>query len=123
MTAYWVARSKVNDPVEYKKYTDQVPGIIAKFAPNGVRIDKVRDDLTISLGGTPSVTAIVDSNAPFVMKWGASSFVSKHRAQQYPTFATLSRAIVEQRGCRPRSEHVVDHRQGAWLKLFVQAPA
>jgi uncharacterized protein (DUF1330 family) len=31
MPAYWVARSKINDPVEYKKYTDQVPGIIAKF--------------------------------------------------------------------------------------------
>lgn len=42
-----------------------------------------------------SVTTIIDSNAPFVMKWGASSFVSKHRAQQYPTFATLSRAIDE----------------------------
>jgi hypothetical protein len=31
MPAYWVARSKVNDPVEYKKYTDLVPDIIAKF--------------------------------------------------------------------------------------------
>ena len=31
MPAYWVARSKINDPVEYKKYTDRVPGIIAKF--------------------------------------------------------------------------------------------
>ena len=31
MPAYWVARSKVNDPVEYKKYTDLVPGIITKF--------------------------------------------------------------------------------------------
>src|ERR1041385_4720265 len=31
MPAYWVARSKVNDPVEYKKYTDLVPGIIAKY--------------------------------------------------------------------------------------------
>ena len=28
---YWVARSKINDPVEYKKYTDLVPAIIAKF--------------------------------------------------------------------------------------------
>jgi len=27
----WVARSKINDPVEYKKYTDLVPDIIAKF--------------------------------------------------------------------------------------------
>jgi uncharacterized protein (DUF1330 family) len=31
MPAYWFARSKINDPVAYKKYTDRVPGIIAKF--------------------------------------------------------------------------------------------
>ena len=31
MPAYWLARSKIIDPVEYKKYTDQVPGIIAKY--------------------------------------------------------------------------------------------
>jgi len=31
MPAYWLARSHINDPVEYKKYTDRVPGIIAKF--------------------------------------------------------------------------------------------
>lgn len=31
MPAYWLARAKINDPVEYKKYTDQVPGIIAKY--------------------------------------------------------------------------------------------
>ena len=31
MAAYWVARSKINDPVEYKKYTDRVPGIIGRF--------------------------------------------------------------------------------------------
>jgi uncharacterized protein (DUF1330 family) len=30
MPAYWVARAKVNDPVEYKKYTDLVPAIVAK---------------------------------------------------------------------------------------------
>ncbi len=31
MPAYWLARCKIDDPVEYKKYTDQVPGIIEKF--------------------------------------------------------------------------------------------
>jgi len=31
MPAYWVARSKINDPVEYKKYTDLVPAVIAKY--------------------------------------------------------------------------------------------
>ena len=31
MAAYWVARSKINDPVEYKKYTDRVPAILARY--------------------------------------------------------------------------------------------
>jgi uncharacterized protein (DUF1330 family) len=31
MPAYWVARSRIIDPVEYKKYTDQVPAIIEKY--------------------------------------------------------------------------------------------
>jgi uncharacterized protein (DUF1330 family) len=31
MPAYWVARSRISDPAEYKKYTDLVPGIIAKY--------------------------------------------------------------------------------------------
>ena len=31
MVAYWVARAKINDPVEYKKYTDLVPEIIAGY--------------------------------------------------------------------------------------------
>lgn len=31
MPAYWVARAKVNDAVEYKRYTDLVPPIIQKF--------------------------------------------------------------------------------------------
>ena len=28
MSAYWIARSHITDPVEYKKYTDRVPAII-----------------------------------------------------------------------------------------------
>jgi uncharacterized protein (DUF1330 family) len=31
MPAYWVARAKINDPVEYQKYADPAPDIIAKF--------------------------------------------------------------------------------------------
>ena len=31
MVAYWIARAKINDPVEYKKYTDLVPGILERF--------------------------------------------------------------------------------------------
>ncbi|GGK49121.1 DUF1330 domain-containing protein [Salinarimonas ramus] len=29
MTAYWIARSRIIDPVDYKKYTDRVPEIVA----------------------------------------------------------------------------------------------
>lgn len=31
MAAYWVARAKINDPEQYKKYTDRVPAILQKF--------------------------------------------------------------------------------------------
>ena len=31
MPAYWVARSKINDPVEYKKYTDRIPAIMKRY--------------------------------------------------------------------------------------------
>ena len=31
MPAYWVARAKINDPVEYKRYTDEVPAILQKY--------------------------------------------------------------------------------------------
>ena len=41
MPAYWLARAKVNDAVEYKKYTDLVPAIIAKY-----------DGVVLARGGT-----------------------------------------------------------------------
>src|SRR6266540_2547729 len=31
MPAYWLARAKITDPVEYKKYTDLVPDIVNRF--------------------------------------------------------------------------------------------
>ena len=31
MPAYWIARAKINDPVAYKRYTHQVPEIIARY--------------------------------------------------------------------------------------------
>jgi uncharacterized protein (DUF1330 family) len=30
MAAYWVARARIDNPVEYKRYTDLVPAIINK---------------------------------------------------------------------------------------------
>lgn len=31
MVAYWVARAKINNPNEYKKYTDLVPEILKQY--------------------------------------------------------------------------------------------
>jgi uncharacterized protein (DUF1330 family) len=31
MPAFWIARSRIDDPVAYKKYTDLVPGIISRY--------------------------------------------------------------------------------------------
>jgi uncharacterized protein (DUF1330 family) len=31
MPAYWIARAKITDPVQYKKYTDRVPDIIDRY--------------------------------------------------------------------------------------------
>ena len=31
MSAYWLARAKITDRVAYKKYTDQVPGILQRY--------------------------------------------------------------------------------------------
>lgn len=31
MTAYWIARSRITNPGEYKKYTDLVPAIIEEY--------------------------------------------------------------------------------------------
>jgi uncharacterized protein (DUF1330 family) len=31
MPAYWIARGRINDPVEYKKYADQVPKILSEY--------------------------------------------------------------------------------------------
>jgi len=31
LVAYWLARARIVDPVEYKKYTDLVPDIIARY--------------------------------------------------------------------------------------------
>jgi uncharacterized protein (DUF1330 family) len=31
MAAYWIAHAKINDPVEYKRYTDPLPDIFKQY--------------------------------------------------------------------------------------------
>ncbi|MEK7231457.1 MAG: hypothetical protein AAB115_05485 [Pseudomonadota bacterium] len=40
MPAYWIARSKINDPVEYKKYTDRAGGAAVITGRIETRIEK-----------------------------------------------------------------------------------
>ena len=57
----------------------------AAGTPNGVRIDKLRDDLTVSLGGTPTVTAVGNFSAPTVSGAVAAAQSAWVRQQLRPT--------------------------------------
>ena len=53
MPAYWLSRCKVIDPVEYKKYTDLVPSIIAKYGGKVLARGGSFDD-----GGPPPLSSL-----------------------------------------------------------------
>jgi hypothetical protein len=53
--------------------------------PNGVRIDKLRDDLAIEVGGTPTITAIGNFSAPAVSAAVPSTQSAWVRQQLRPT--------------------------------------
>ena len=65
MPAYWMAHATINDPVEYKKYTDLVPEIVKK---HGGRV--------LARGGRYKINE------------GAPQFHSRHRhiVIEFPTF-------------------------------------
>ncbi len=50
MPAYWVARSKINDPVACKKYTDQVPDVLVQFGGKALAHHSDRDVCWILAG-------------------------------------------------------------------------
>jgi len=54
-------------------------------APNGVRVDKVRDELAVELGGTPTVTAVGNFSAPAVSGAVSSTQSAWVRQQLRPT--------------------------------------
>src|SRR6185503_17732614 len=83
MPAYWVARSKVNDPVEYKKYTDRVPAIIAKF---GGKVLARGGDYQI-MEGTDRFHRFVVIEFPTM-----EQAVACHRSPEYQEAAAFRRA-------------------------------
>ena len=60
MVAFWIARAKVNDPEQYKKYADLAPAIIGKFGGKFL----ARGGKFKTLEGPEKFTASSSSSSP-----------------------------------------------------------
>lgn len=83
MPAYWLARCKINDPVEYKKYTDRVPAIIAGFGGK-----------VLARGGKHQIMEGTDRFHRFVVIEfpDLDQAVKCHQSPEYQTAAAFRRA-------------------------------
>jgi uncharacterized protein (DUF1330 family) len=83
MPAYWIARCKINDPVEYKKYTDLVPGIITQYGGK-----------VLARGGRFQVMEGTDKYHRFVVIEFPTleQAVACHRSPEYQKAAAFRRA-------------------------------
>ena len=83
MPAYWVARAKINDPVEYKRYTDLVPGIIKEYGGK-----------VLARGGKYQIMEGTDKFHRFVVIEFPSmeDAVNCHRSPEYQAAAAFRRA-------------------------------
>lgn len=102
MPAYWLARCKINNPVEYKKYTDRVPDIIARYGGK-----------VLARGGRHQIMEGSDRFHRFVVIEFPSleQAVKCHRSPEYQEAAAFRRApgvgeveqvIVESGDATPR---------------------
>ena len=88
MPAYWVARAKVTDPVAYKKYTDQVPGILARY-----------DGKVLARGGRYQIMegrrrTFTGSSSSSFQRWSRVSPVSSRRnTRPRPPSAVTAEAL------------------------------
>jgi uncharacterized protein (DUF1330 family) len=83
MPAYWLARCKIDDPIEYKKYTDLVPAIIAKFGGKVL----ARGGKYQIMEGTDKFTRYVVIEFPTM-----EQAVACHRSPEYQAAAVFRRA-------------------------------
>lgn len=83
MPAYWLARAKINDPVEYKKYTDRVPAIIKQYGGK-----------VLARGGKYQIMEGTDRFHRFVVIEFPSveQAVACHRSPEYQEAAAFRRA-------------------------------
>jgi uncharacterized protein (DUF1330 family) len=102
MPAYWLARSKINDPVAYKKYTDEVPGILKK---HGGRPFARGGDFKVLEGDSPYERFIVvefDSMADAEACFNSPEYVEAAAHRRVAGVATNELVIVEGGDATPR---------------------
>jgi uncharacterized protein (DUF1330 family) len=83
MPAYWLARARINDPVEYKKYTDRVPAILKQYGGK-----------VLTRGGKYQIMEGTDRFHRFVVIEFPSleQAVKCHRSPEYQEAAAFRRA-------------------------------
>lgn len=83
MPAYWLARAKIDNPVEYKKYTDRVPAIIKQYGGK-----------VLARGGKYQIMEGTDRFHRFVVIEFPSveQAVKCHRSPEYQEAAAFRRA-------------------------------
>jgi uncharacterized protein (DUF1330 family) len=109
MAAYWIARARINNPEEYKKYTDRVPAILAR---HGGKV--------LARGGASKVLEGSDFYHRFVVIEFPSmeSALACHASPEYKEAASFRRsgggeveiAIVE--GALPTSDDITNSDSG-----------
>lgn len=102
MTAYWLARAKINDPVEYKKYTDHIPSILEKF--NG-RVFARGGDFKVLEGESPYERFIViefDSMADAEACFNSQEYQDAAAHRRAPGIAQNELVIVDGGDATPR---------------------
>jgi uncharacterized protein (DUF1330 family) len=102
MPAYWLARATINDPEAYKRYTDQVPGILAKY--NG-RVFARGGDYKVLEGESPYQRFIVvefDSMADAEACFNSQEYVEAASHRRAPGVAQNELVIVEGGDATPR---------------------
>jgi|TARA_A100001037_G_C15064677_1_gene596426 uncharacterized protein (DUF1330 family) len=102
MPAYWLARSTINDPVEYKKYTDHIPSIMEKY--NG-RIFARGGDNKVLEGETPYERFVViefDSLADAEACFNSPEYVDAAKHRRVPGVAQNELVIVDGGDATPR---------------------
>ena len=102
MAAYWLARAKINDPVEYKKYTAHIPDILEKY--NG-RVFARGGEYKVLEGETPYERFIViefDSMADAESCFNSPEYVAAAKFRRIPGIAQNELVIVDGGDATPR---------------------